>query len=751
MNVQTPIKAELKIWFTLQEFADAAKAGLFPGLPVDKSSIWRIAERENWTRYHALVKKEKGRGGEIIRYHIDLLPLDVRVLYLKRFIRADQDDLRVSGAVEANLSEREWTERAARMIVVRLADKFRKLNRMTVVASDHLFVLAFNGGEVDGLPDWVQKTIGNLSVRSLHRWRSAARDNDGLTLAFDPAAARKGSGLLETANDGKVRLHILAWIADVPSMSAAMVRTQVEYEFGRELVDRYGELKPLPEVRFFQYFIAELRKTEKAVILAYSDPDAYRSRMKLRGTGAYRYVTRPNQMWMIDASPVDALCVDGRWTMYACIDVATRRYIITFSKTPRAEAVALLIRRAILEWGVPEVIKTDNGSDFVANATVRLFAALDIAMDTSNAYSPTEKGMVERAIKTFQHEVSSGSHGYIGHNVPERKAIENKKSFAQRLGADEHELFEVSMTIDELRAHTDDWLKYIYHERKHEGLKGLTPNAAYARSTEKPRRVDERALDVLLMPVAGRNGIRKMGPQGIQIDYRFYLSDKIMVGTDVFCRHHPDDMGRLYVYAPDGREFLDVATCAEFSGVNPAEFAKAKIASHQAMMAEHTKPIKAEIKRINKGPAAIVRAIEVAKQRAAEREAGSANVIPLPKRAEQYTTPALDAALEAATLPGKTPQAKALNEKAAELHEAIKREAENKGQSTVVHLDPDAGLSEGARTFKWAKAMEAAVASGAKLSDADAIRLVNYQASVDYQVRMDFLEHGMEVALRINP
>lgn len=621
---------------------------------------------------------------------------------------------------------------------------------MKVVASDHLFVLAFNAGEVEGLPDWVRQTIGNLSVRSLHRWRSAARDNDGLTLAFDPANARKGSGLLETANDGKVRLHILAWMADVPSMSAAMIRTQVEYEFGRELVDRHGELKPLPEVRFFQYFIAELRQTEKATLLAYGDPDAYRSRMKLRGTGAYRYVTRPNQMWMIDASPVDALCVDGRWTMYACIDVATRRYIITFSKTPRAEAVALLTRRAIIEWGPPEVVKTDNGSDFVANAIVRLFNELDIAADTSNAYSPTEKGMVERAIKTFQHEVAPLLPGYIGHNVAERKAIENKKSFAQRLGADERELFQVSMTIDELRAHTDDWLTYIYHERKHEGLKGLTPNAAYARSTERPRRIDERALDVLLMPVAGNNGLRKMGPRGIQLDQRFYLSDKIMVGTEVFCRHHPDDLGRLYVFAVDGREFLDVAVCPEFSGVNPAEFAKAKIAAHSAMMAEHMKPLKAEIRRINKGPAAIARAIAVAKQRAAERDAASSNVFVLPKREEQYTTPALEAALDAATLPGRTPQAKALSEKAAELHEAIKREAENNGASKVVHFDPEAALSDGARMFKWARSVEAQIAAGTIIDDAAAGRLARYQASADYQTRRDIFEDfGLEASLRV--
>ncbi|WP_425646786.1 hypothetical protein [Agrobacterium leguminum] len=51
--------------------------------------------------------------------------------------------------------------------------------------------------------------------------------------------------------------------------------------------------------------------------------------------------------------------------------------------------------------------------------------------------SPEQKGHVERIIKTFQHEVGPQLSGYIGHSVADRKAIEGRKSFAQRLGADD--------------------------------------------------------------------------------------------------------------------------------------------------------------------------------------------------------------------------------------------------------------------------------------------------------------------------
>lgn len=749
MNMHAPMTVQM--WFTAQEMADAARDGLLPGLPESKQGINDLARRENWSRYHALVRPRGGReGGGGFEYHIDVLPIDVRLCYLQRFIKVDDDDLRISGAIDANLSDRARKERGARVITVRLADQYKRLNGMTVLASDHLFVQAFNAGRVGELPDWVLETIGTLSVRSLQRWRSKSRNNDGLTLAYDPSENRKGTGLLETANDGAVRRHILAWIADAPGLSIKAIRELVEYEFGRELIDRDGALKPLPELRAFQYFVSQLREAEKAVILAHSNPDAFRSRMKLVGTGAYRHVTRINQMWMIDASPVDALCVDGRWTMYACVDVATRRYIITFSKTPRAEAVGLLIRRAILEWGVPEVIKTDNGSDFVAVATMRLLNDLDIKPDTSHAYSPAEKGIVERAIKTFQHDVAPKLRGYVGHSVADKKAIESKKSFAQRLGADDLEMFEVSMTIDELRTHTDDWLKYTYHENKHRGLKGISPNDAAALSTDPVRRVDERALDALLMPIAGRNGIRVMGHQGIQIDHLNYMPSKILVGTQVFCRHHPDDLGQIYVYTPDGRQFLDIAICPEMSGQNPAEVAKMQMAAVNGLVKDRLNDLKPEIRRIKKDKAAIVRSNEVNKRRAEERAAERANVIQLPKRDEQHTTPAIAAALDAATLPQAENQPRPLNEKAAELHEAIKREAEERKASKIIHLDPDAGLSASARRFKWAMALETQIAAGVELDAETATQLVRFQATPAYRTIKDTMEDfGLEQALQM--
>jgi len=353
-----------------------------------------------------------------------------------------------------------------------------------------------------------------------------------------------------------------------------------------------------------------------------------------------RHVTEPNQLWQIDASPVDALCSDGRYSIYACIDIATRRTVWSLSKTPRASAVALLIRKAVLAWGVPDQIKTDNGSDFVAQDTQRLFASLDIEIELSDAYSPEQKGHVERVIGTFQRDVGPLLPGFVGHSVADRKAIESRKSFAKRLGETEAETFGVTLTGPDLQKHVDEWAELTYQHRPHAGLKGQTPFAAALASIRPMRTVDVRALDLLLMPIAGGNGQRVVTKLGIRIDHYHYMTPTILPGTAVFVRQDPNDMGRAYAFAQDGAEFLGEAICPELAGVNPADFVKGAKEIHNEMMGERLRQVKADMKALRKGPALIDRALEVARRDAP-------NVIPLPKREEKHTTAQISAAIEA--------------------------------------------------------------------------------------------------------
>jgi putative transposase len=738
----------MKEWLTAREIASEN----LPHMPVSESAIVRLAKREAWDVHPSYVRARVGLGGGL-EYHYRVLPSLAQITYFQRHTVIGGEEPTSAPKATAALTDRGLKERDARLAILSAFEMFSRGLRLNQQACIQVFCDRYDLGFIK-IDDWVKVIVPSVSRRTLQRWLSAKRCGQTDALAVDRGQARAGTGLLDTASNGEVKAFILAWIAASPHLSAEIIRGYCEDHFGAEVPDRNGVLKALPPPRTFQHFIKALKASEKVVLTKITDPDKYRSTMKLSGTGTYRHIEEPNALWMIDASPVDALCLDGRYSMYANIDIATRRFVITLSRTPRASAVGLLIRKTILKYGVAHVIKTDNGSDFVAIATKRLFTNLNIEPDVSDAYSPEQKGHVERVIKTFQHEVCPQLPGYIGHSVADRKAIEGRKSFAQRLGADEKELFEVALTSEQLQRHIDDWLEYVYHEREHGGLKKRTPNQVAAASTASIRRVDERALDALLMPVAGKNGVRTMTKQGIKISNSgvafHYLTGSILPGTEVFVRHDPIDLGKVYVYELDGGRFLDVAICAELSDINPQAFVKAQKEISAELIRTKEREIKADIRDLKKGPSGIERTIRLAKKKAGERAAASDNVIQLPKREEVHTTPQLAAALEAITRPSMTSEPKSLNAMAAKLHEALLREAEQKEHSKVVHLDPDAMLSEAARRFKWAMNKETEIASGIVPDDDAAIRLVRYKASTEYQTGKDCLkDFGLENTLRM--
>lgn len=722
----------MKMWFTAQELADASAQCLFRDLPATKMGILKLADREGWDRHHALVRRRPGReGGGGFEYHIEQLPLSIRLGYIARQFAFDPAATERPVAEADGLSERGRELRDAKITIVEMADAFRRQTSLAAHAADACFADLFNHGSLPA-PEWLRSAIKSLSRRTIANYREAVRQ-DASRLGRDPAQSRKGTGLLDTANGGEVRNFILALVAMQPHLAAREVRKQCRAEFGDQVADRQGELKPMPPERTFQHFLKGLKASNDVMLTKLTDPDRFRSHYALSGVGALRHVTEPNQLWQIDASPVDALCVDGRHSIYMCLDIATRRIIITVSKTPRASAVGLLIRKAILAWGTPGEIKTDNGSDFVARETERLFRFLQIEAIASDAYSPEQKGHVERVIKTFQHQVCPLLPGYVGHNVADRKAIEGRKSFAKRLGETEAETFGVSLTAAELQRHIDDWVELTYSHAAHGGLKGKTPAEVAAAARTAARMVDERALDVLLMPVAGSNGVRTMTKRGIRIDGHHYMTGDILPGTAVFVRRDPIDAGRIYAFSQDGAQFVGLAVCAELAGVKPESLLRAARERQAEIMADALAPVRSTMRRLAKGPALIERALEVDRRDAVARAAEAANVIRLPRREETHTTPQIDAAIAAFEQPSRSVRSAPLDAAAQERHRQLVAEFEAPDADTnVVRLRKEETPEQ---RFSRLIEVECRRDRGEPVTEDEAYELGSYQLSSEYKSR----------------
>ncbi|RWE78513.1 MAG: integrase [Mesorhizobium sp.] len=719
-------------WLTPREIA----VEQLPDMPTDESGVRRMAMREAWNSCALARKRAGSEGGGGFEYHFSLLPALAQIAYQQKHmvIELPPQPVKptpVKSAPVTSLSARAQQERDARLAIVAAFEQFSRGLQLGYATRVQIFTDKYNVGSLQ-IGEWVREIVPSLSKRSLARWQGQKRDGKSNALAHDPAAARKGTGVLETANGGAVRLFILGQLATLPpNLSVADdILNLCKAEFGDTLkvVSKGVErVVPMPSVRTFQYTIKQLKKNHKVELLKLTNPDAYRSIYAPAGVGMLRHITEPNQMWQIDASPVDVLCVDGRYSIYACIDVATRRMIFHVSRTPRASAVALLIRKAIIAWGVPGLVKTDNGSDFVAKETERLFLSLGIDTETSIAYTPQEKGHVERGIGTFQRKVCRNLEGFVGHNVTDRKAIESRKAFAKRLGESDANIFCVRITAAELQEKVDAWAEVSYQNRPHAGLRKRkdlnrrTPFEAALASLEPIRMVDERALDLLLMPVAGNDGRRVVGKLGIQVDYYHYMPSQIMPGTEVLVRMDTEDLGRVLVFTPDGGEYLGDAVCPELSGRDPKQVAGERKAAARAYHEEKSAEIRAETKRILRGGPKIDRLLEVARREAP-------NVIALPKREEEHTTPQIAAALAAFEGRVRTPETN-LSGRAAEIHAELQAVAPSMPVG-VTRLRTEETPQQ---RFRRALDMRERMTAGAALQPEELLWLGGYEAGSEYR------------------
>lgn len=623
-------KLDVKMFLTAAEIA----AENLPGLSVASRAVKRTADKSGWQS-----RPRKGRGGGI-EYAVDSLPAEARAAYVGKHIDAVElpASLARAAAAEpeaAGVDATAASARDARLALLVQADRLAETASIGHKRADRQLCDLYNTLQLDVAP-WIRDEVRHLTPRTLARWRAASRAGHKSKLAVDRAARRRGTGVLDRANGGMIRTHILALVAKQPQLTAHHIRSLVADAFPRVTI---GEREiALPPIRTFQAALKGWKTAYRVEIEQIRNPDGFKSTMRFAAR-VKNPASRLNELWQIDASPADVLLVDGRYSIYVCLDVYSRRMIALVSKTARAAAVGLLIRKAILAWGVPEVIKTDNGSDFIAHATRRLFAGLGIEHETSAPFSPEQKGHVERAIGTMQRGLMRTLEGFIGHSVADRKVIESRKAFSARLGETPEDMFQVALSAAELQAKLDGWCADVYANAPHSGLGGQTPFAVAAFAAGRVKRIEDvRALDRLLAPVAGKDGLRTITKTGLRIDGAHYIGGFLNVGETVLVRMDAGDLGRAYVFSEDGETYLGEALAPELAGIDPAQAIAAARAEQKRLIDAAMAEVKRETRRIKaSGMADAIR-------RQALREAGK--LVEFPKASEIHDTPQLAAARE---------------------------------------------------------------------------------------------------------
>ena len=489
----------------------------------------------------------------------------------------------------------------------------------------------YNQGK-SNLPDWVIEAAGRdkkLDRATLYRWRKAY-DECGLYGLASTYGNRNGVTRL---TDEQKKL-ITALINEHPDILIPKITAALEARFIPKGI-------AVPSSHVVNHFMKRYRRENQSLLLSIKNPDAWRSKYQFAAGSASENITRLNQVWEADATPADVMLVDGRHTIVAIIDVFSRSLKVLVTPTSKAQAICTLLRCSIMDWGVPEILRTDNGKDFTSRHMERVLDSLEIEHDLCPPFTPEKKPHVERCIHTFSHGIVELLPGYIGHDVAQRKAIEARKSFAERF-TKKDEIIEVKLTARAFQKICDRWTKAVYMQTPHDGLDGKTPEEMVRSWTAPVRKIeDERALDVLLCPAAKDGGWRVIGKKGVEAGRRFYFNTAMAgyEGCRVQVLLDHADLGKAYIFVESGA-FLCVATCPDWYGISAQEEASYLKHEQKRLVAQKRHELKqlAKEQRIN-----LVR-----EEILDYREALIENIKEIPKKTEAYTTPAIEEAISAA-------------------------------------------------------------------------------------------------------
>lgn len=613
----------IKTSYTARELAALTLAGW----PHSKRNFNAMASREGWP---SQPRNDVGGGRE---FPFVTLPPSLQQAIMAHDAAAAAPMVTASVAPE-RAEDKRFLARAA--IVTEFKAYCRRYG-LNQTKAEHgfigMYIAQMQSGMAEPFPRWLFDVYPTFSVASLRLWRSkqpqALKDGYG---------NRKGQSILARANGGKVAKMIEAIICERQMMNAGHIRDLIRIDFGTEL-ELDGRIVPLPKIRAFERYVQGWKKDNPMLYERALNPDGWKGKYMLALGKNDGEIVRLNQRWEIDASPMDVLCKDGRYLIYALVDVWSRRLMIHVSRTATTEGSLALVRRACMAWGMPESIRTDNGSDFTSFRFKEALLHLGIEQVISGPFSPWKKAYVERSIKTFQHQFATTMPGFIGHSVADRKKIEGVKSFADNLGAGTDAKFRVELSHEELQEYINNWVDGSYSQNPHSGIDGMTPFARAASSPVKPRIVsDERALDILLAPVAG---VRRVGKEGLRVESATFWHDNLVLyaGKDVYVRHDPEDMGRVYVFDLD-HKFLCEAVNFDRLGANRAAASSAAKQIQRKLVNEKLADIKRTAKR-EYSPA------KVAEKFFSDNARAAAKVKAFPKQSEVYSTPSIDEAARA--------------------------------------------------------------------------------------------------------
>ena len=163
-------------------------------------------------------------------------------------------------------------------------------------------------------------------------------------------------------------------------------------------------------------------------------------------------IDRPNQVWAMDTTYIPMQ--RGFVYLSAVLDWATRRVLAwRLSNTLTADPCVEALEEAILKYGAPEIMNTDQGSQFTSSAFIATLEQHDIRISMDGKGCWRDNVFVERLWKSVKYE-EVYLHGYD--------------------------------TVSVARQALTRYFDFYNRRRPHSTLDGKTPNMAYFNLSQPP-------------------------------------------------------------------------------------------------------------------------------------------------------------------------------------------------------------------------------------------------------------------------
>lgn len=626
------------------------------------------------------------------------------------------------------LSEKQQLRVESRAMLLHLFESWRQTAGLPMSRGRMLFSELYNSGLDLSVPEWVREAVPHISQNSLYNWRKAMKSGVA-RLGGQYGQHRRGAGIIDS-NDA-MRELIVGLLYKYPDISVKNVMRGLRARCDGSI----------PSMRTLSRWIADYRKQNDSLLMKAANPDGWRNKHLTAVGSASAGVHRLNQLWEYDSTVADVMLSDGkRHAIIAIIDVWSRRVKFHVSRTSRTSAIKALTRRCILDWGVPEIAKTDNGADYVSRDMQRSFLWLGIEQRMCTPFNPQEKPHVERVFKTFLHGVFELLEGFVGHNVIDRKAIESRRAFADRLFKKENRdtPVEMRLTQEELQRFCDHWTQNLYERDVHESL-GMSPFSRAASWTEPVARVEgdaERKLDILLSPAAGSDGWRTVSKKGVKVGGYHYAHPSLWVediapGGRVRVLLDEGDAGYVFCFNESG-EFLCRAMCPELLGISRQQLAVACKRAQKEYLNGASRGLNQAAKR-----AKVDTILTDIMTHAAQ---GAAKVQALPHPAKDYDTPALQASEEAFAAT-QAPRPEQLSDTLLQRKAELKKDFSDRVTPLPVETPEMRESRQKKERFAHARDIEVRLEAGEAVSDDEMRFLVGYRGLPEYRTQKAHEEH----------